>query len=170
MRTIAIGLLILLLISTGYSQESLRPEGPVALVGGMLLDGYEAEPIHHSIVVFEDGRITAVGTKLDTPIPGDAVVIDTGGRTVMPGLIDAHMHIDLIGHGEYERYYDFLDGMERIDEVMPIAAKQMLRGGVTTRRARYSASASGSSSASEGSAASRALISDAKAMPPPVSA
>ncbi len=114
------------------AQENLRPDVPVALVGGMLLDGYEAEPIHHSVVVFEDGRITAVGRKHDTAIPDNAVVIDAGGKTVMPGLIDAHMHIDLIGHGEYDDYYKFLNGMERLPEVMPIAAKQMMRGGVTS--------------------------------------
>ena len=38
----------------------------------------------------------------------------------------------LIGHGSYERYYEFLGGDERLDEVMPIAARQMLRAGVTT--------------------------------------
>jgi imidazolonepropionase-like amidohydrolase len=50
----------------------------------------------------------------------------------MPGLIDAHMHIDLIGHGEYDDYYKFLNGDERLPEVMPIAAMQMMRGGVTS--------------------------------------
>lgn len=116
----------------GAAQENLRPDVPIALVGGMLLDGYEAEPVHHSVVVFENGRITAVGQKHNTIIPANAVVIDTGGRTVMPGLIDAHMHIDLIGHGEYDDYYEFLNGVERLPEVMPIAAKQMIRGGVTS--------------------------------------
>ena len=125
--------LIIVLVATGsLAQENLRPDVPVALVGGMLLDGYEGEPIHHSVVVFENGRITAVGQKHNTNIPDNAVIIDTGGRTVMPGLIDAHMHIDLIGHGEYDDYYNFLNGMERLPEVMPIAAKQMMRGGVTS--------------------------------------
>ena len=104
----------------------------MAIVGGMLLDGYEAEPIHHSVVVFEDGRITQVGQKHNTEIPANAVIIDAGGRTVLPGLIDAHVHIDLIGHGSYERYYEFMGGMERLDEFMPIAAKQMMRAGVTS--------------------------------------
>lgn len=132
MRNILICLIVALATGNSLAQESLRPDRPVALVGGMLLDGYEAEPIHHSVVVFENGRITAVGSKDNTEIPDNAVIIDTGGKTVMPGLIDAHMHIDLIGHGEYARYYEFLNNMERIDEVMPIAAKQMLRGGVTS--------------------------------------
>lgn len=114
------------------AQESLRPDVPVAIVGAMLLDGYEAEPLHHSVVIFENGRITAVGQEHNTVIPDDAVVIDAGGRTIMPGLIDAHMHIDLIGHGEYDDYYQFLNGTERLDEAMPIAAKQMMRAGVTS--------------------------------------
>ncbi|NKB33080.1 MAG: amidohydrolase family protein [Pseudomonadales bacterium] len=114
------------------AQASLRPDVPVAIVGGMLLDGYEAEPIHNSVVVFEDGRITAVGPRHAIAIPSKAVILDAGGRTVMPGLIDAHMHIDLIGHGEYDDYYAFLNEMERLPEAMPIAAKQMMRGGVTS--------------------------------------
>ncbi len=132
MRNTLICLFVVLATGNSLAQESLRPDRPVAFVGGMLLDGYEAEPIHHSVVVFENGRITAVGSKLDTEIPDNAVIIDIGGKTVMPGLIDAHMHIDLIGHGEYDRYYAFLNNMERLPEVMPIAAKQMLRGGVTS--------------------------------------
>jgi len=115
-----------------FAQENLRPHVPVAIVGGKLLDGYEAQPIHHSVVVFENGRITAVGTKDDTDIPANAVVIDAGGRTVMPGLIDAHMHIDLIGHGSYERYYELIGDMDNLGRFMQIAAKQMMRAGVTT--------------------------------------
>ncbi len=126
-------LFILLLASVdSHGQEALRPGVPVAIVGGMLLDGHEAEAIHHSVVIFENGRITAVGNRDNTPIPEDAVIIDAGGRTVMPGLIDAHIHIDLIGHGSYARLYEFMNGMERIQEFMTIAAKQMLRAGVTT--------------------------------------
>ena len=127
-------LILCLLFATinAHAQQDLRPGVPVAIVGGMLLDGNEGKPIHHSVVVFENGVITAVGSRDNTPIPEQAVVIDAGGRTVMPGLIDAHMHIDLIGHGSYARLYKFMNGMERIQEFMTIAAKQMLRAGVTT--------------------------------------
>jgi imidazolonepropionase-like amidohydrolase len=114
------------------AQETLRPDRPVAFVGGMLLDGYEAEPMHHAVVVVDGARIVAAGPQSSTPVPSGATVIDIGGRTLMPGLIDAHVHVDLIGHGDYERYYRFLHGTERLHEVMPIAAKQMLRAGVTS--------------------------------------
>jgi imidazolonepropionase-like amidohydrolase len=124
--------LLMLAAGAAVAQENLRPDVPVAIVGGKLLDGYEAEPIHHSVVVFEDGRITRVGQQHDTTIPENAVIIDAGGRTVMPGLIDAHMHIDLIGHGSYERYYEFMGGMQNIGRFMEVAAKQMMRAGVTS--------------------------------------
>ena len=105
---------------------------PIAFVGGMLLDGYEAEPLHRATVLVDGDKIVAVGPMDEVPLPENAVVIDISGRTILPGLIDAHVHVDLIGHGDYDRYYKFLGGMERLDEVMPIAAKQMLRAGVTS--------------------------------------
>lgn len=114
------------------AQESRRPDGPVAFVGAMLLDGYEAEPIHHATVVIDNGRIVSVGERHAVEIPAGATIIDVGGKTLLPGLIDAHVHVDLIGHGDYDRYYRFLRGTERLHDVMPIAAKQMLRAGVTS--------------------------------------
>ena len=105
---------------------------PIVFVGGQLLDGYEAPAIADGVIVFTDGVITRAGAMSDVDIPEDAEIIDVGGHTILPGLIDNHVHVDLIGHGSYERYYEFLGGTERLLDVMPIAAKQMLRAGVTT--------------------------------------
>jgi len=114
------------------AQESLRPATPVAIVNTMLLDGYEAEPVHRATIVIDNGRILAAGPGHRITVPDDAAIIDAGGKTVLPGLIDAHVHVDLIGHGDYDRYYEFLGDMQRLPDVMPIAAKQMLRAGVTS--------------------------------------
>lgn len=57
MRTCSLFVALLAALPVGFAQENLRPDVPVAIVGGMLLDGYEAEPIHHSVVVFEDGGV-----------------------------------------------------------------------------------------------------------------
>ena len=113
---------------TAHAQDTK----PIAFVGGMLIDGYEAEPIHRAAIVVRGKKIVAVGPMDKVNVPTDAIVIDVSGRTIMPGLIDAHMHTDLIGHGDYDQYYKLIGGMERLDEVMPIAAKQMLRAGVTS--------------------------------------
>lgn len=108
------------------------PDRPIALVGGMLIDGYEAAPLPHSVIIIEGNRITAVGNYDDVTIPENAHIIDTHGKTVLPGLIDMHLHMELIGHGDYEEYYRFMGGLDRIDEARTIAAKQLLRAGVTT--------------------------------------
>ena len=62
-----------------FAQENLWPDVPVVIVGGMFLDGHETEPPHHSWVVFENGRITAVGQKHNTIIPDNTVIIDAVG-------------------------------------------------------------------------------------------
>lgn len=98
----------------------------------MLLDGYERPPQHHAAVVVRDGRIAWVGSVHDLEVPDDAEVIDTRGRTIMPGLIDAHAHVDLIGHGDYDRFYRFIGGTARLEEMAEIAMAQMARAGVTT--------------------------------------
>ena len=109
-----------------------QDQRPIALVGGMLLDGYEGAVLHHAAVIIQGERIIAVGAAKDIDIPSSAIIIDTSGQTMMPGLIDLHMHLDLIGHGDYDEYYKFIGGMDRLEEMMPIAAKQMMRAGVTS--------------------------------------
>jgi imidazolonepropionase-like amidohydrolase len=101
-----------------------------AITDVLLFDGREAETIPNATVIVEDGEIIAAGH--DVKIPGDTPVLAAPGMTLMPGFVDLHIHLDLIGHGDYDRYYRFLGGTERLDEAMPIAAKQMLRAGVTT--------------------------------------
>ena len=103
-----------------------------ALVGGMLIDGYEAPAVHNAVVLVSGNRIIAAGPAHEVTIPDGTPIIDTRGKTIMPGLIDMHMHLDLIGHGDYDQYYTLLGGTRRLAEVMPIAAKHMMRAGVTT--------------------------------------
>ncbi|MBI2853384.1 MAG: amidohydrolase family protein [Chloroflexi bacterium] len=66
--------------------------------GGLLIDGTGAEPIDGARVLVEGSRIKAVGK--DIPIPEGAQVINAVGKTVMPGLIDSHLHLWGIRTGE----------------------------------------------------------------------
>lgn len=130
-----IPLLILSLASLTWGVASAQLEGEkatIALVGGMLLDGYEAEPLHHAVVLIRGKRIVEAGTEDDVTIPAGARVIDTRGKTILPGLIDLHAHLELIGHGDYEEYYRFIGDLERLETSRRIAAKQLLRSGVTS--------------------------------------
>ena len=62
-----------------------------AITNATLIDGTGADPVPNATVLIEGERITAAGSGLS--IPQDAEVIDAGGRTVMPGMIDCHVHL-----------------------------------------------------------------------------
>jgi imidazolonepropionase-like amidohydrolase len=66
------------------------------LVHATLIDGTGRDPVPDSWVRVEDGRITATGTGATTC--GDAEVLDCAGRTVLPGLIDAHAHLGAVDY------------------------------------------------------------------------
>jgi len=104
----------------------------LAIVGGTLIDGNEGPPVQNAVVLVTGDRITHVGTIHDTEIPAGAEVIDADGRTVMPGLHDAHVHVMLVGHGEYDEYFPRYG--DRLRELMPIATRELLMAGVTSAR------------------------------------
>jgi imidazolonepropionase-like amidohydrolase len=58
---------------------------------GTLIDGTGAEPVRNATVVIEGTTITRVNGNGE--IPRDAEVIDASGMTVMPGMIDCHVHL-----------------------------------------------------------------------------
>ena len=62
--------------------------------GGKLIDGTGRPPIEDSVIVIEAGRFLAVGRRGEVPIPADAQVIDVRGKTILPGFIDGHGHLE----------------------------------------------------------------------------
>jgi imidazolonepropionase-like amidohydrolase len=107
------------------------------LVGGTVLPGRGGR-IENATVVFGGGKVARVGT--DISIPGDAEVYDCKGRTVTPGLIDAHVHMGAYNEGFPENMQDANDMVEPVvpqlrilDALYPgdIAFSDALAGGVT---------------------------------------
>ncbi|MCC5861596.1 MAG: PD40 domain-containing protein [Gammaproteobacteria bacterium] len=80
----------------GFSVASDQPEGRIALVGGRIVtmrDAYAREEIIDDGVILVEGRhIRAVGTADEVVIPEGYQVFDVTGKTVLPGLVDAHAH------------------------------------------------------------------------------
>jgi imidazolonepropionase-like amidohydrolase len=109
------------------------PAPTLALVGGLVVDGYGGPPIRDGVVLIAGDRIVAVGPKSEVPVPNGAQVISTEGMTVLPGLMDMHVHLMLVGHTTY-KHWDATYMPRFRDEVMPAAAKQLLMSGVTTVR------------------------------------
>jgi imidazolonepropionase-like amidohydrolase len=132
-----VSLLCAAAIAHAQQPPSSSPQRPakLALVGGMLLDGYEAPPTHHAAVLIEGGRIVRVGPAAQIPIPPDYAVIDTSGRTMMPGMIEHHAHLIVLGHGSYQTWFPWIakhGGRPMLTRVMEISAKQLLHAGVTS--------------------------------------
>ena len=64
-----------------------------AIKANRLFDGSGSRPIEDGVVVIENDIIAAVGPSSEIGMPVDTMVVDVGDRTLMPGLIDAHVHM-----------------------------------------------------------------------------
>jgi imidazolonepropionase-like amidohydrolase/Tol biopolymer transport system component len=74
----------------GVTAAQARPTGSIALTGARIVTMKGDEVIENGTVVIEGDRITAVGAGV--PIPSGARTVDVTGKTIIPGLIDAHWH------------------------------------------------------------------------------
>ena len=93
--------LLLFLAAPGLDAQVPAPpqNGPIALTGGTLhtmADGV----IENGTLVFDNGRITAIGT--DVSIPAGAEQIDISGLHVYPGLINGNSHVGLFEIGGFD--------------------------------------------------------------------
>ena len=61
-----------------------------AFVGGLLIDGTGKDPVSNSLVLVEDKKVKYAGKMKE--FEGDYERIDITGKTIMPGLIDSHLH------------------------------------------------------------------------------
>jgi imidazolonepropionase-like amidohydrolase len=80
-------------VAAAYPEGTVMTGAVKVVDGGLLLDGTGSSPIRDSVVVIEGTRIRDVGTRGEISIPDDVEVIPASGKTVMPGLIDAHFHL-----------------------------------------------------------------------------
>jgi len=71
-----------------------------ALVGGTLIDGSGRDPVAKATVVIEGRRIVRVGAFDMVSVPRGARTIDVTGMTIMPGIIDCHVH--MVGQAGYD--------------------------------------------------------------------
>jgi imidazolonepropionase-like amidohydrolase len=113
--------------------------GLLALVGGRPLDpsdGASVSPGAARTILVRDGRIEALAAP-DDGVPDGAHVIDIAGRTVLPGLVDAHIHVSMLG--DAGRGPDPAKGAEPIRagveaHLVARTLRELLQFGVTTIR------------------------------------
>ncbi len=76
----------------GFTQDADVPRGTIAFVGGQVITMDKDKVIDNGVVIVKNNKIIAVGDKQSVDIPASAQVIDISGKTLMPGLFDAHAH------------------------------------------------------------------------------
>ena len=83
---------VLLVRATGFTAGAVQG-GPqvIALTNANVLDGVSEQPIRQAAVLIRDGKIASVGAR--QAFPAGTTVIDLDGMWLVPGLIDAHVHL-----------------------------------------------------------------------------
>jgi imidazolonepropionase-like amidohydrolase len=86
---------VVLSFVVGAAADALvAPIAPIAIAGARLIDGTGSPPVDDSVVIVEGDRIRAAGPRARVQIPSGATVVDAKGKVLMPGLVDAHCHIN----------------------------------------------------------------------------
>ncbi len=98
-----------------------------ALVGGKVIDGTGREPIDDAVVLIDGERIDAVFRSGEMEVPADAEVVDISGSTVIPGLIDCHVHVGVLADNSFLQ-------VEDPGSLADLFMTTLLRHGVTTVR------------------------------------
>lgn len=93
-KTIVVAAVLLALIVGIAPSARSQETGVLVVEDGTLIDGTGAGPVSDSVIVIENGRITAVGPRSQVDIPAGARRISAIGKFIIPGLIDGHVHYE----------------------------------------------------------------------------
>ncbi|HSY52105.1 MAG TPA: amidohydrolase family protein [Thermoanaerobaculia bacterium] len=134
MRTIAAALLLAATnVVAQQSAPAVTPK-PIVLKAARLFDGTSDTMIRNGAVVVQGNRIVAAGANV--AVPANAQVIDLGDATLLPGLIDAHVHLTAENGDNYYLQY-FQNMMRQTAEQAILAttfARKTIDAGFTTVR------------------------------------
>jgi imidazolonepropionase-like amidohydrolase len=97
------------------------------ITGATIIDGVADKPIEGQAILIEGGRIKAIGKRDELPVPVDASVIDAAGKYVIPGLMNANVHLLVDIRPETLIRYE-----GRYEELIAEAAQIALKNGQTT--------------------------------------
>jgi imidazolonepropionase-like amidohydrolase len=70
-----------------------QPASTTAFTGARVIDGTDRAPIDNATILVRGGRVVAVGPAASVTIPAGASRVPLAGKTVIPGLVNAHGHV-----------------------------------------------------------------------------
>ncbi|HEY4656639.1 MAG TPA: amidohydrolase family protein [Cyclobacteriaceae bacterium] len=116
MRThfLSTGIFLLLLLVSCKDRADKETATVTAFVGADIIDGTGSDPIRNGVLLISDGRVLSVGSVSQVEVPEGAGVIDVSGKTIIPGIINAHGHVGDVkgiepGHYSAENIQDQLE-------------------------------------------------------------
>ncbi|MFT5590920.1 MAG: imidazolonepropionase-like amidohydrolase [Bradyrhizobium sp.] len=129
-----LSLSVITLVAAQYTLAADQAPQLIVLKAAHLFDAVSGKLVDNGVIVIDAGKIKSVDNQV--PLPSNAKVIDLGDATLMPGFIDAHVHLS--GESGDDWYKDFFDGIMRFPAEQALYgahyAKITLEAGVTTVR------------------------------------
>jgi len=128
MKIILFSILLMLFAMSGasFGQSKLK-----AIKAGKLIDVVSGTVLTNQVILIDSNKISYIGNSVD--IPKDAEIIDLSNATVLPGLVDCHVHMSWQAG---ENYYEDIFRKTPIDLAIraPIYARRTLEAGFTMVR------------------------------------
>lgn len=75
------------------SRDHASQPSYTAFTGATIIDGNGEAPIPNGVLLIQNGKVIAVGTKESVTIPENTTIQDVTGKTIIPGIINAHGHV-----------------------------------------------------------------------------
>jgi imidazolonepropionase-like amidohydrolase len=86
---------VFLAVAFATLMQAPSNSGVIALTGARIIDGTGRPPLQQGTIVVNKGLIEAVGAAATVKIPPGATRVDLSGKTIIPGLINAHAHLNV---------------------------------------------------------------------------
>jgi imidazolonepropionase-like amidohydrolase len=119
---------------SGLAESAASGPKPMVVKAARLFDSTSGIMVEHGVVVVSGNKILAVGSEAQIPV--DAEVVDLGDATLLPGLIDAHVHLSTESGPDW--YLSFYNRVMRFPAEQALYgahyAKVTLEAGITTVR------------------------------------
>ncbi|WP_317164629.1 amidohydrolase family protein [Flagellimonas sp. CMM7] len=80
-------------IDVGLIAKTDRPKGSIAFTNARIITMENDEVLENATIIIKNNKIEAIGASSEISVPANATVLDVNGKTIMPGIVDAHAHI-----------------------------------------------------------------------------
>jgi imidazolonepropionase-like amidohydrolase len=135
-------------LNIAFKAKADVPKGIVALVGGRIVTMNGDEVIERGTILIKQNRISEIGPIDSIKVPGDALMIDCSGKTILPGFIDVHAHgaqgqDGITPQQNWQRYADLAFGVTTShdpsnDTETIFSASEMQRAGLIVQARTFS--------------------------------